>query len=101
MIFCLLFTGPDISYLAVGRGGHSTAQETVIETCQGKGSVLQSGQGRSYIHQRPKPGTELLCVSEFPFGNFSNHKFYAWDSVSVMQFVFLSLHYDLYCTPAG
>jgi hypothetical protein len=33
IIFCLLFTGPDISYVAVGRGGLSTAQETVFETC--------------------------------------------------------------------
>ena len=101
MIFCLLFTGSDVSYVAVGRGGHAAAQKTVIETCQGKGSILQSEQGRSYLHQRPKPGIELLCVSEFPFGTFSYHKFYARDGVSVMQFVFLNLCYDLYCTPVG
>jgi len=33
MIFCLLFTGPNISCMAVGCGWHSTAQERVIETC--------------------------------------------------------------------
>lgn len=30
MIVCILFTGPNISHVAVGRGGLSTAQGTVI-----------------------------------------------------------------------
>ena len=42
------------------------------------------------------------CVSvNFSLGTSGNHKFYAWDSVSVTQFVFLSSLYDLFCTSVG